>query len=169
MKYTTGILLSESTGLGSRGDLSLSTERGTIGKPVMLPRSGLLVRERRGLRRLPTMAKQTGVKRSLDTFSWCTPRRVSWDCVRDVGILYDFRSGSHGFSKLHRHAKASTDNDLEHFSNNVSFLELGLLPCSLRCDMEQKSPVDTRRVPAQRSSRRQSNFQCAAVWWVVVP
>jgi len=40
--------------------LSLSTETGTIGKRVMPPRSGLVVRNALTSRELPTMAKQTG-------------------------------------------------------------------------------------------------------------
>ena len=48
------------TGLGSGGGSSRSTERGTIGKPVMLPHSGLVVRNTG-----PTMARQTGLKRSI--------------------------------------------------------------------------------------------------------
>src|SRR5438046_3578367 len=52
-KSTTGIVLSEPTGPGSGGDLSLSTERGRIGKPVMPPRSGLVVRNARRTHRRP--------------------------------------------------------------------------------------------------------------------
>jgi hypothetical protein len=87
---------------------SIATERGAIGKPVMQPRSGLLVRNAGDFVRPLTMAKQSGVKRSIVLVQHV--QRVRRACVNDVGILYDFRTGKHGFRIAHRHAKVPTDN-----------------------------------------------------------
>src|SRR4026209_1404453 len=71
----------------------------------------------RGARCCPAVPGETSEERpSIADSSQLYRRRVKTnfihaeDCVRDVGILYDFHTGKHGFSKLHRHAKAQTDN-----------------------------------------------------------